>query len=124
MCLIVFAWKLLPACPLILAANRDEFFERPTQPASWWEDAPHVYAGRDLQAGGTWLGTDKQGRFAALTNIRNGSAPRAGTRWASGIYNGGSHDMIRTNWVHHIAHNIACGSAGGQQGPSRRQIGL
>ena len=80
MCLIVFAWKLIPACPLVLAANRDEFFERPTQAASWWDDAPNVYAGRDLQAGGTWLGTDKQGRFAALTNIRNGSAQRAEAR--------------------------------------------
>lgn len=80
MCLIVFAWKVIPACPLILAANRDEFFERPTQAASWWEDAPQVYAGRDLQAGGTWLGTSKQGRFAALTNIRNGSAPRSEAR--------------------------------------------
>ena len=80
MCLIVFAWKLIPQCPLVMAANRDEFFERPTQPASWWEDAPDIYAGRDLQAGGTWLGTDKQGRFAALTNIRNGRAARAEAR--------------------------------------------
>lgn len=80
MCLIVFAWKMIPSCPLVLAANRDEFFERPTVAASWWEDAPNVFAGRDLLAGGTWLGTDKQGRFAALTNIRNGSAPRAEAR--------------------------------------------
>ncbi len=72
MCLIVFAWKLVPECPLILAANRDEFFTRPTLPANWWEDHPDIYAGRDLQAGGTWLGMDRQGRFAALTNIRNG----------------------------------------------------
>ena len=63
-----------------MAANRDEFFERPTQAASWWEDAPDIYAGRDLQAGGTWLGTDKQGRFAALTNIRNGRAARPEAR--------------------------------------------
>ena len=63
-----------------MAANRDEFFERPTQPACWWEDAPDIYAGRDLQAGGTWLGTDKQGRFAALTNIRNGRPARAEAR--------------------------------------------
>jgi uncharacterized protein with NRDE domain len=47
MCLIVFAWQLIPACPLVLAANRDEFFERPTRAASWWEDAPNVFAGRD-----------------------------------------------------------------------------
>lgn len=72
MCLIVFAWKLVPNCPLLLAANRDEFFERPTQSATWWEDHPDVYAGRDLQAGGTWLGINRSGRFAALTNIRNG----------------------------------------------------
>lgn len=80
MCLIVFAWQLVPDCPLILAANRDEFFIRPTQPAGWWEDHPHVYAGRDLQAGGTWLGVDRQGRFAALTNIRNGRVAQRGTR--------------------------------------------
>ena len=73
MCLIVFAWKLIPGCPLILAANRDEFYARPSQSANWWQDAPHVYAGRDLQAGGTWLGINKQARFAALTNIRDGS---------------------------------------------------
>ncbi len=80
MCLIVFAWKLVPDCPLILAANRDEFFIRPTQPADWWEDHPGVYAGRDLQAGGTWLGIDRQGRFAALTNIRNGHAAKLDKR--------------------------------------------
>jgi uncharacterized protein with NRDE domain len=80
MCLIVFAWKLIPQCPLVMAANRDEFFERPTQPASWWKDAPDIYAGRDLQAGGTWLGTDKRGRFAALTNIRNGRSARTEAR--------------------------------------------
>ena len=80
MCLIVFAWKLLPACPLIMAANRDEFFNRPTKAASWWEDNPDVFAGRDLQAGGTWLGVNRQGRFAALTNIRNGQPSRADVR--------------------------------------------
>ncbi len=76
MCLIVFAWKLLPDCPLLLAANRDEFFARPAEAAQWWQDQPHIYAGRDLQGGGTWLGMDKQGRFAALTNIRNGADKR------------------------------------------------
>lgn len=76
MCLIVFAWKLLPDCPLMLVANRDEFFSRPTQAADWWQDHPSVYAGRDLQAGGTWLGVDRRGRFAALTNIRNGNATK------------------------------------------------
>lgn len=80
MCLIVFAWKLVPGCPLLLAANRDEFFARPTQAAGWWEDHPDVYAGRDLKAGGTWLGVNRRGRFAALTNIRNGRAARLDKR--------------------------------------------
>lgn len=70
MCLIVFAWQVIPDVPLVLAGNRDEFFKRPTTPAAWWEDHPHVYAGRDLEGGGTWLGVTREGRFAALTNIR------------------------------------------------------
>jgi uncharacterized protein with NRDE domain len=75
MCLIVFAWRPDHAQPLIVAANRDEFYARPTQPLAQWPDAPHVYAGRDLEAGGTWLGTSADGRFAALTNIRNPALP-------------------------------------------------
>lgn len=75
MCLIVFSWKLLPQCPLLLAANRDEFLDRPALAADWWEESPDIYAGRDLRAGGTWLGIDRRGRFAAITNIRNGLVP-------------------------------------------------
>ncbi|WP_369989139.1 NRDE family protein [Pseudomonas xanthosomatis] len=71
MCLIVFAWRPGAARPLIVAANRDEFYARPTQALAAWEDAPGVHAGRDLEAGGTWLGVGPQGRFAALTNIRD-----------------------------------------------------
>lgn len=70
MCLIVFAWQVVPGRPLILAGNRDEFFERPSAAAGWWEDHPQVFAGRDLQGGGTWLGVTREGRFAGLTNIR------------------------------------------------------
>ncbi|CAM3950543.1 putative transport and Golgi organization protein [Pseudomonas reidholzensis] len=70
MCLIVFAWRPGHALPLIVAANRDEFYARPTQALAAWDDAPGVYAGRDLEAGGTWLGLGPGGRFAALTNIR------------------------------------------------------
>jgi uncharacterized protein with NRDE domain len=73
MCLIVFAWRVMPGLPLIAAGNRDEFHERPTAPAAWWEDAPDIYAGRDLRAGGTWMGVTRCGRFAAVTNVR---APR------------------------------------------------
>ncbi|NHI01497.1 NRDE family protein [Oceanimonas sp. MB9] len=78
MCLIAFDWQ--PASPrLLLLANRDEFYARPTAPAGWWPEQPALWAGRDLQAGGTWLGLTAAGRFAALTNYREGE-PRAGRR--------------------------------------------
>jgi len=76
MCLIIFAWKVIPGMPLIAAANRDEFYQRPASAAGWWEDHPDIYAGRDLQAGGTWLGVTRAGRFAALTNVRAPSEKR------------------------------------------------
>lgn len=78
MCLIVFAWQVIPKLPLVAAANRDEFYDRPARPAGWWEDFPQVYAGRDLQGGGTWLGVTRDGRFAAITNIRTPSEKRDG----------------------------------------------
>ena len=68
MCLIALAYKVHPRFPLILAANRDEFLDRPTEPAHWWKDAPDILAGRDQRAGGTWLGFTRNGRFAAITN--------------------------------------------------------
>ena len=71
MCLIVFAWRPDHAVPLVLAANRDEFYHRESLPLGEWPDMPGLYAGRDLQAGGTWLGVNRRGRFAALTNIRD-----------------------------------------------------
>lgn len=70
MCLILVAWRTSPEYPLIVAANRDEFFDRPAAPAAFWADAPSVLAGRDLQAGGTWMGITRQLRFAAVTNYR------------------------------------------------------
>ncbi|GAA3722291.1 NRDE family protein [Oceanisphaera sediminis] len=78
MCLIAFSWQP-EQCRLHLLANRDEFYARPTAPADWWPDAPDIWAGRDLQAGGTWLGMSRAGRFAALTNVREGT-PGAGLR--------------------------------------------
>ncbi|WP_263261396.1 NRDE family protein [Pseudomonas sp. RIT-PI-S] len=74
MCLIIFAWRPAHARPLVVAANRDEFYARPTQALAPWADAPGVHAGRDLEAGGTWLGIGPGGRFAAVTNIRGGAA--------------------------------------------------
>ncbi|ART79093.1 NRDE family protein [Oceanisphaera avium] len=69
MCLIAFSWQPEQG-RLLLLANRDEFYARPTLAAHWWPDSPNIWAGRDQQAGGTWLGVNHSGRFAALTNVR------------------------------------------------------
>jgi uncharacterized protein with NRDE domain len=74
MCTLLFAWQVDAGAPLVVAANRDEFHARPTAPAQRWADAP-VFAGRDLLAGGTWLGVAPGGRFAALTNVREPLVP-------------------------------------------------
>jgi uncharacterized protein with NRDE domain len=71
MCLIALALDAHPAYRLVVAANRDEFYARPAAPATWWEDAPGVLAGRDLREGGTWMGVTRGGRFAAITNYRD-----------------------------------------------------
>ena len=73
MCLIYIAWLRHPRHRLVVAANRDEFHARSAAPADWWNDASGVLAGRDLEAGGTWLGVSSTGRFAAITNYREPS---------------------------------------------------
>ena len=75
MCLITFAYKSHPKYDLILAGNRDEFYERPTRKAQFWQEEgkPNILAGKDLEAGGTWLGVQKDGRWGALTNYRDPS---------------------------------------------------
>ncbi|TWT04952.1 NRDE family protein [Planomicrobium sp. CPCC 101079] len=78
MCLINFQFQKHPKYKLVVAANRDEFYGRPTESAHFWEDTPSILAGRDLEQGGTWLGVDKTGKFAALTNFRDPSKPEAG----------------------------------------------
>jgi uncharacterized protein with NRDE domain len=76
MCLILLSYKKHPRYPFIFAANRDEFYERPSAPAALWEDAPEVLGGRDLREGGTWLGITRKGRIAALTNYRDPASLR------------------------------------------------
>jgi uncharacterized protein with NRDE domain len=79
MCLILIAWRSTPEFPLVIAANRDEFHARAAEPAHWWPSEPNLLAGRDLQAGGTWLGMTRSGRFAALTNFRDPEQRRQNT---------------------------------------------
>jgi uncharacterized protein with NRDE domain len=75
-CLILISYGQHPDYPVVIAANRDEFYNRPTDPADYLQGKPYVLAGRDLQKGGTWLGVDLQGRIAAITNYRDPSADK------------------------------------------------
>jgi len=97
MCLVVFAWQVHPEHRLVLAANRDEFHGRPSKALDWWPDQPDVLAGRDLQAGGTWLAVHRAGRFATVTNYRE--QEKAGNRKRS-------RGELVTNYV---LHDVAAG---------------
>ena len=77
MCLVVIAFGVDAGYPLVVAGNRDEFHARPTRDAGWWPDEPDILGGRDLQAGGTWLGLHRAGRFATVTNFRDADKPTA-----------------------------------------------
>lgn len=85
MCLITLAWKVRADLPLVVAANRDEWRDRAAAPAQWWEDHPEILAGRDLKAGGTWMGVTRSGRFAAVTNFRDPSDRRETARSRGGL---------------------------------------
>jgi uncharacterized protein with NRDE domain len=104
MCLIVFAWQVVPGVPLIAAANRDEFYDRPAIAASRWPEAPQVFAGRDLKSGGSWMGITRDGKFAALTNIRGPQerrldAPSRGTLVADYL----AGDLSAPDYIQRIA---------------------
>lgn len=75
MCLLVLAWMKHPRYRLVAAANRDEFHDRPSAPLAWWSDEARVLAGRDLRAGGTWMGVARSGRFGVITNFRDLESP-------------------------------------------------
>jgi uncharacterized protein with NRDE domain len=91
MCLVLLVWRVHPQYPCLLAANRDELHARPTAAAGWWPDRPHILAGRDLEAGGTWLGLTRKGRFAALTNYRDPDRRRVA---APGVATPGDADPV------------------------------
>ena len=111
MCLMVFAWRTHPDYPLVLAANRDEFYLRRTRPAAWWGHAVSVLAGHDEEAGGTWLGITRRGRFAALTNVRapserNPHAPSRGALVLSALQSTESPSMwLEANGARTSAYN-------------------
>lgn len=97
MCLIFFALKQHPTYKLIVAANRDEFYERKTAPAKYWEDHPDILGGRDLQASGTWMAMNKKGKISMITNYRdpmhiNAQAPSRGQLVSDYLVNGDKPD--------------------------------
>jgi uncharacterized protein with NRDE domain len=84
MCLILFAWNTHPHYPLVVAANRDEFHDRPTAAAGFWNESPNLLAGKDLLAGGTWLGVTRSGRIAAITNYREPDLKETPSKYSRG----------------------------------------
>jgi len=100
MCLIIVAWQYHPEYPLIVAANRDEYYDRPTAPAHIWKQPNELLAGRDLTGGGTWLGINNTGRFAAVTNYREGIQETQ--RRSRGELTTGFLNMRRSNSDMHI----------------------
>lgn len=80
MCLVIFAHQVSSDYPLLVAANRDEYHNRPTAVSDFWPDQPQLLAGRDLLQGGTWMGVTRSGRFAAVTNYRDPARTAAAPR--------------------------------------------
>jgi len=105
MCLIVFSHKIHEKYPLILAGNRDEFYNRPAKEAHYWSTNPPILAGKDLKAGGTWLGISRAGLMAALTNYRDLDNPRPREKSRGGLIpelltNGGEIEEKLEEFVH------------------------
>jgi uncharacterized protein with NRDE domain len=122
MCLIGIAWQAHREYPLIIAANRDELHKRPTRPAQWWPDAPEVFAGQDLQAGGTWLGIARSGRVSLVTNIAGRPGPEAPAKsrgdlvkdWLLGCRSVEHYlSKIAANQTHYAGFSLVIGSPAG-----------
>jgi uncharacterized protein with NRDE domain len=121
-CLILFANKPNSRYRLVLAANRDEAYSRPTAPAAFWEEAPTVLAGRDLKSGGSWMGVTRSGKVAAVTNFRGPgkvweNAPSRGTLVSDFLMNGDSPDVfintLRPRSRNYNGFNLLVGNAKG-----------
>jgi uncharacterized protein with NRDE domain len=118
MCLLFIAHNAHPHYRLVIAANRDEFYDRPTKPAAFWEETPDLLAGRDLKAGGTWLGITRTGKIAAITNYRQphlekGQAPSRG-KLVSNFLEGNKDvdaylDYLTMNGNRYNGHNLILG---------------
>ncbi|WP_346799042.1 NRDE family protein [Halomonas sp. Bachu 37] len=113
MCLIAFSWQPGDATPLRLIANRDELHARPAAPLATWSDAPHLVGGRDLEAGGTWLAVNRNGRIAALTNVRDPSLIMPATTPSRGalVREALEHPHLK-QWLHELADGAALQYAG------------
>lgn len=106
MCLVLFAYDPQSDQPLVVAANRDEFYARPARSAHFWDDRPNLLAGRDLSAGGTWLGVSRRGRFATVTNFAEegpSEAPQSRGRLPENF-------LSVADGAHHFAHHLDGGS--------------
>ncbi|MBB1268814.1 NRDE family protein [Shewanella sp. SR44-3] len=105
MCILFLAVNVHPQFPLIVCANRDEFHHRPTMPAHQWQDSL-IIAGKDLQAGGTWLGVAQDGKFAGLTNLRCQTGNQDGVRSRGElVLKALSGEGLTPNWLKRHAHN-------------------
>ncbi len=137
MCLLVLAYRCRSDYPLIIAANRDEFFERPTRSLDFWQENSDILAGRDLREGGTWMGLHRSGRLAAITNFREPQrfrpeAPSRGhlvSNFIAGRHDAGAYlealrrDGGRYNGFNLIAGRMASLFYYGNRGEAPRPIG-
>ncbi len=132
MCLILFACQQHEDYPLIVIANRDEYYARATRNAHWWDDEA-IFAGRDLEAGGTWLGIHRNGRFAAVTNVREPGSMRGGKKsrgeltrvFLSGDYDAETYlEQLAPQDQDYAGFNLLLGDADGLWFYSNRDHGL
>ncbi|MFQ6372094.1 NRDE family protein [Shewanella sp. YIC-542] len=118
MCILFIALQQHPDYPLILCANRDEYHQRPTQAAHFWPGQPQLLAGKDLTAGGSWLGINRQGAIAALTNIRaphllRDNCPSRGALVINALRHGITAQWLRQHRQEYNPFNLLYGSANG-----------